>query len=171
MRMSKSAKASVGPCSPRIITARFNSKGRKITLINCYAPTNDTTDEIKQEFYESLQGGLDHTPQRDIKTLIRNLKAEIDSVNTGRERIMRRHGLGCINDNGKRFANLFAFNDLVISGSVSPTKPSIKPHGSLLMVHHPTKLTVLQLAESGGEALWIRELKAGRVLLLTTISC
>lgn len=157
--------------SPRIITARFNSKGRKVTLINCSAPTNDTADEIKQEFYESLQGGLNHTPRRDIIILTGNLKAKVGLVNAGRERIMGRHGLGCINDNGKRFANLFAFNYLVICGSVSPTKPSIKLHGSLLMVHHPTELTVLQLAESGGEAFWIRESREGRVLLLTTISC
>jgi len=39
------------PVSPRIITARFNSKGRKVTLINCYDPTNNSTDELKQEFY------------------------------------------------------------------------------------------------------------------------
>ena len=33
------------PVSLRIITARFNSKGRKVTLIICYAPTNNSTDE------------------------------------------------------------------------------------------------------------------------------
>ena len=33
------------PVSPGIITARFNSKGRKVTLIICYAPTNNSTDE------------------------------------------------------------------------------------------------------------------------------
>ena len=47
------------PVSPRIITARFNTKGRQVTPINCYAPTNNTTDELKQEFYDSLQGVLD----------------------------------------------------------------------------------------------------------------
>ena len=31
---------------------------------------------------------------------------------------MGRHGLGCINDNGDRFANLCAFNDLVIGGNI-----------------------------------------------------
>ena len=28
-----------GPVSPRILTARFNSKGRKVTIIQCYAFT------------------------------------------------------------------------------------------------------------------------------------
>ena len=65
------------PVLPRIITARFNSKGRKVTLINCYAPTNNTTDELKQEFYESLQGVLDHTPRRDNRILMGDLNAKI----------------------------------------------------------------------------------------------
>ena len=44
------------PVSPRIITARFNFKGRKVTIINCYAPTNTAADNRKEEFYSSLQG-------------------------------------------------------------------------------------------------------------------
>ena len=110
------------PVSPRIITAPFNSKGRKVTLINCYAPTNNTIDELKQEFYNSLQGVLDHTPRRDIRILMGDLNAKIGSDNTGRERIMGRHGLGCLNENGERFTNLCAFNDLVIGGSIFPHK-------------------------------------------------
>ena len=36
----------------------------------------------------------------------------------------------------------------------------IKPHGSLLMVDHQTKLTTLQSVESGGEALWNSDKKS-----------
>ena len=46
------------PVSPWIITARFNSKGRKVTLTISYAPTNNSTDELKKEFHDSLQGVL-----------------------------------------------------------------------------------------------------------------
>ena len=63
--MSKlAAKALIqwAPVSPSIITARFNSKGRKTTLINCYAPTNNTTDELKQ----SPRCLTSYTPRRDI---------------------------------------------------------------------------------------------------------
>ena len=108
--------------SPKIITARFNSKGRKVTLINCYTPTNNTADELKQGFYDSLQGVLDHTPRRDIRILMGDLNAKIGSDNTGRERIIGRHGLGCLNENGERFADLCFFNDLVIGDSIFPHK-------------------------------------------------
>ena len=136
------------PVSLSVITARFNSRGRKVTLINCYAPTNSTTGELKQEFYDSYQGVLDHTPRRGIRILMRDLSAKIGLDNTDRERIMGRHGLCCINENGERFADLCAFNHLVIGGSVSPTKPNIKPHGSLLMIDLPLKSTMSQLAAS-----------------------
>ena len=58
----------------------------------------------------------------------------IGSDNTGRERIMGRHGLGYLNENGERFADLCAFNDLVIGGSIFPHKTiykatSISPDG------------------------------------------
>lgn len=35
------------PVSPRILSARFNSKGRKVTILQCYAPTN--TAEIEEK--------------------------------------------------------------------------------------------------------------------------
>ena len=38
------------PVSPRILTARFNSKGRRVTIIQCYAPTNMTDIEDKAHF-------------------------------------------------------------------------------------------------------------------------
>ena len=47
-----------------------------------------------------------------------------------------------------------------VMAAFSPIKPSIKPHGSLLMVDHQTKLTTLQSAESGGEALWNSDKKS-----------
>ena len=65
---------------------------------------------------------------------------------------MGRQGLGCINDNGDRFAYLCAFNDPVIGSSVSPYKAIRRATWIFLMVDHPTKLTTLQLAESGREA-------------------
>ena len=39
------------PISPRIMTARFNSKGSKVTVIQCYSPTNAADEEAKEELY------------------------------------------------------------------------------------------------------------------------
>ena len=43
------------PVSERIITARFTSKGRNITIIHWYAPANSAEFEEKETFYQHLQ--------------------------------------------------------------------------------------------------------------------
>ena len=35
------------PLNERLIKARFNSKYFKLTIIECYAPTNDSEDEVR----------------------------------------------------------------------------------------------------------------------------
>ena len=42
------------PVSPRMIRARFNSKGRKVTIIQCYAPTNAADKADKEELYDQI---------------------------------------------------------------------------------------------------------------------
>ena len=108
--------------SSRIITARFKSSARNITVINAYAPTNLATPEVKDEFYEQLQSVLNKIPRRDIKVLLGDLNAKVGNDNAGREDIMGKHGLGVQNDNGERFVELCTLNDLVIGGTLFPHK-------------------------------------------------
>ena len=106
------------PISPRILTARFNSKGRKVTIVQCYAPTNTAKIEAKENFYQQLQDTFDRLPKRDIKILMGDLNAKIGSDNSGRELIMGTHALGEMNENGELFSDFCACNDLVIGGSL-----------------------------------------------------
>ena len=46
------------PVSERVIRARFNSRWRQVTVIQCYAPTNEASEETKENFYEELQAVL-----------------------------------------------------------------------------------------------------------------
>nr|CAH8843517.1 unnamed protein product [Trichobilharzia regenti] len=106
------------PISSRIMTARFNSKGRKVTVIQCYAPTNVSEQEKKEAFYRQLQAIMDNVPNGDIKILMGDMNAKLGGDNTGRELTMGREALGEMNDNGELFSDFCAFNDLVIGGSV-----------------------------------------------------
>ncbi|VDP69494.1 unnamed protein product [Schistosoma curassoni] len=88
-----------------------------MNIIQCDAPTNDSNDDIKDQFYERLQSIIEKCPRNDLTILMSDLNAKV-----GNEDIMRRHGLGERNENGGRFANLCAFNKLVIGGTIFPHK-------------------------------------------------
>ncbi|KAK7110430.1 hypothetical protein V1264_014307 [Littorina saxatilis] len=105
---------------PRILTATFRTKKRRINLdiIQCYAPTNDTEEEDKEEFYNRMATIIQKCPSRNITIVMGDLNAKIGSDNRGYEEIMGQQGLGEMNDNGERLADLCATNNLVIGGSL-----------------------------------------------------
>ncbi|VDO53769.1 unnamed protein product [Schistosoma margrebowiei] len=61
-------------------------------------------------------------PRRDLTILIGDLNAKVGLDNTGYKDIMGRYGLDERNKNEERFANLCAFNKLVIGGTIFPHK-------------------------------------------------
>ena len=102
--------------SPLMLIARFNSKGRKVTLLHCYAPTNTANIEVKEEFYKQIQAVVDKIPRRDLRILMGDLNAKVGTDNSGRDLIMGRHGTGEQNENGELFTEFCTFNELVIGG-------------------------------------------------------
>jgi len=73
------------PIIDRIIKARFESKFCKLTIIQVYAPTNETEDEAKDIFYETLQATMDKTPRHDMMIIIGDLNAKVGQDNIGKE--------------------------------------------------------------------------------------
>ena len=74
------------PINERLITATFNSKFVKITIVQCYAPTNDATEEEKDEFYEQLQAAKDKIPKHNLCIIMGDFNAKVGSDNTLFER-------------------------------------------------------------------------------------
>ena len=73
------------PVSESIITVRFESEFQKVTLVQCYAPTNVDEQQEKDDYYRQLQGGMDNVPGRGIVLVIGDINAKLGSDNTGRE--------------------------------------------------------------------------------------
>nr|XP_032527792.1 craniofacial development protein 2-like [Danaus plexippus plexippus] len=106
------------PISERIITARFNSRARKITVIQCYAPTNLASEEDKDDFYSALNLTIKNIRKQDIVIVMGDLNAKVGTENVGCQRHMGTHGLGGRNDNGERFLEFCQDNDLTIGGTL-----------------------------------------------------
>ena len=119
--LNKEAKKSMlewEPINSRLIRARFYSKFVKTTVIQCYAPTERDSDEVKNNFYTNLQDQIDKTPQHDILIVMGDFNAKVGADNIGYETCMGCEGLGDRNDNGQRFSDLCLENGLVIGGTV-----------------------------------------------------
>ena len=58
--------------SPRIITATFRTTKKKVFLnvTQCYAPTNDKEEKVKEEFYIKLQNTIGNQRNGNIKILM-----------------------------------------------------------------------------------------------------
>ena len=110
------------PINKRIITARFYTKHRKVTIIQVHAPHNEREDKEKEQFYQELQEVVDSCNRNDIIIVIGDLNAKVGNDNNGYERIMGIHGLGIQNDNGERLCEFCQMNGLVIAGTLFPHK-------------------------------------------------
>ena len=88
-----------------------------MTVIVCYAPTEEAEDEMKDEFYEQLEEAIPTTPQHDMLLVNGDFNARVGMDNTDKERTMDTHGIGHINNNGERLVELCEENNLVIGGT------------------------------------------------------
>ncbi|VDO55091.1 unnamed protein product [Schistosoma margrebowiei] len=127
---------------PRIIKASFKTKMEGITMniIQRNAPTNDYNEDAKDQFYNRLQSIVEKCQTKDLTFLMGDFNAKVGTDNTGYEDIMGRHELGERNENGERFANLCAFNKLVIGGTIFPHKRIHKT--TWTSPDHTTKSTI-----------------------------
>ena len=108
----------------RILWASFSTKNKKINIniVQIYAPTNDADDEKKDEFYSRLQSVVDRLPGKDVNIIMGDANAKVGEDPKGYERIMGRHGIGVMNENGERFADFCSNNKLTIGGTIFPHK-------------------------------------------------
>ena len=107
----------------RLLLAKFKSRQCNMSIIVCYAPTNDSPEERKDEYYEEMQSLIDEIPERDMKIVIGDLNAKVGRNNQGIENVMGVEGLGEVaNENGAHFISFCSANNLVIGGTLFQQK-------------------------------------------------
>ncbi|VDP66159.1 unnamed protein product [Schistosoma mattheei] len=105
----------------RIIKASLRTKkeGINTTVIQGYAPTNDSNDDDKDQFYDGLQSVIERCPRKDLTILMGDLNAKVGINKAGYEDVMGQHGLGERTEDGERFTKLCTFNK---GGTIFPHK-------------------------------------------------
>ena len=106
--------------SSRVITARFYPRFKNTTVIQLYAPTNESTDDEKDDFYDQLQATFDTCNRYDVVIVMGDLNAKVGDDNKYMEEMMGKHGLGNRNANGERLCDFCSMNGLVITGTCFP---------------------------------------------------
>ena len=104
--------------SPRICRIRLSCKFRNLSIICVYAPTNETDDEDKDDFYELLEDTYEKLPQYDTKLILGDFNAMIAKENS-----MFGSAIGneCLHtessDNGLRLSSFADSRSLIIGGT------------------------------------------------------
>ena len=65
------------PISDRIVTVRLKAKPKPITIIQFYAPTSSSDENIIEQFYDQLQTTVDKVSKGDISIIMGDLNAKI----------------------------------------------------------------------------------------------
>lgn len=111
------------PISDRIISIRLHAKLRKITIIQCYAPTEQDTDEQKDAFYDQLETCFMSSPKSDMKIIMGDFNAKLGQDNSNLQAIMGRHSLHAeSNGNGNRLMDFCSAHQLFVGGTRFPHK-------------------------------------------------
>jgi len=137
--MSKAAKKWMiewTPINEGLMIVRFKSRYTKLSVIQCYLPTNNVEEETKDMFYQQLQKAIDNVASHDALLVIGDLNAKVGCSNEGREKIMGEKGCGDMNENGERLADICGLNDLVIGDTIFEHKEIhkltwISPNGNV----------------------------------------
>jgi len=91
------------PISERIITARIQTKLGKISIVQCYAPTENVELDEKEAFYSLLDKTLVGIKRSDIIVMMGDFNSQVGNNNQDIEHIMGRHGMPC--DKGMKMDN------------------------------------------------------------------
>jgi hypothetical protein len=95
-------------------------------MVQCYAPTDVADLQEKERFYSQLNSVVEKIPKGDIQIHLGDFNAKIGSENMDLERVMGRHGLGQMSENGELFVEFCGNNNMVIGGSLFPHRPAHK---------------------------------------------
>src|SRR5574337_1125337 len=99
-----------------MISVHFQGKPFNITVIQAYAPSNNTEEAEVERFNEDLHDLLELTPKKDVLFIIGDWNAKAGSQET--PGVTGKFGLGVQNEAGQRLIEFCQENTLVIANTL-----------------------------------------------------
>ena len=99
-----------------MISVHLQGKPFNITVIQVYAPTNNTEEAEVERFYEDLQDLLELTAPKDVLFIIEDWNTKVGSQET--PGVTGKFGLGMRNEAGQRLIEFCQGNALVIANTL-----------------------------------------------------
>jgi len=106
------------PISERVVTVRIAARPWNVTFIQAYAPTNQASEQDKQEFYACLQDVYSNSPKQDVVIVAGDMNAKI-----GEGAPIGKHALGERNDNGEKLIEFAQLNELAACNALVRRHP------------------------------------------------
>ena len=100
-----------------------------MTVVQAYAPISDAMDRRKNESYNQLQDTISNCNRNDVILGMGDLNAKVGNNNTNRTELMRKFGIGIMNDSGERLCDFCSANGFIITGTNFPINTSISLPG------------------------------------------
>lgn len=88
--------------SERLCFLRLKAKHRKLSLINVHAPTEEKSEEEKEEFYELLENIYQRLPESDMKIILGDMNAKVGTEEYYKPAIGRYSKHTESNENGRK---------------------------------------------------------------------
>ena len=110
----------------RLMTLRLHSSVGPVHLISAYAPTLNSPDDTKDEFYGMLEAIVRDIPEKDHLIILGDLNARVGADYESWPTCIGKYGVGKINANGQRALEFCTFNKLCITNTFFASKPQHK---------------------------------------------
>jgi hypothetical protein len=102
------------PINERLCVIRIKGRFCNYSLINIHAPTNDSEEEAKDQFYEHLERAHVAYPSHDVKLVMGDASAKVGRETVHQPTIGKHSMHESTNENGLRLVNFAAGKQIAI---------------------------------------------------------
>jgi len=101
----------------RLCKLRIKGKYNNITLINAYTPTEDKTEETKEQFYDDPQSTVDKVPKSDLIITLGDVNAKLGKEPAYQKITGKRTLHEESNRNGELLCDFAAANNMIVTST------------------------------------------------------